>query len=429
MTLIAIHNIGQLVTNSADALSSDTRTSEFGNLGIIEHAGILVRDGRIVWVGFERNLHAALGSFADESERIERIDLHGRVLIPGFVDSHSHLVFAGDRGDEFESRMSGRPYDGGGIMRTVESTRSADDGALIEHTARLVDEARAQGTTTIEMKTGYGLDVEHEPSLAVIARQFTPEVTFLGGHAVPSEYRNTSGTRDDYVDLVCGPMLDAVAATGAAKWVDVFCEPHSPFAFDGDETRRILAAGVSAHLVPRLHGSQLGPGPGPQIAVGFDAASVDHCTFLTDDDLDALSGSWNEGSGKQGTVATFLPAVEFSTKQPYPDMRRAIDAGCRVAIATDCNPGTCFSDSMPFAIAIAVREMGLTIPQAIWAATAGGALALRRDDIGTIRVGAKADFAVMDAPSYTHIAYRPGVPLVHVLDLPGKKPRDSSALP
>ena len=435
MTLIVIHGIGQLVTNSADALSPDTPTSEFGDLGIIEHAGILVRDGKIIWIGFEKNLRAAMKSFADESERIEHIDIQGKTLIPGFVDSHSHLVFAGDRGGEFEARMSGRPYDGGGIMRTVEATRAADDDTLIEHTAKLINEARSQGTTTIEIKTGYGLSPKHEPRLASIAQQFTPEVTFLGGHAIPSEYRgapgnpDTIGTREDYVDLVCGPMLDAITATGAAKWVDVFCEPHSPFAFDGDETRRILAAGISAHLIPRLHGAQLGEGPGPQIAVEFDAASVDHCTFLTDNDLDALAGSWDGNTSKQGTVATFLPAVEFSTKQPYPDMQRAIDAGCRVAIASDCNPGTCFSDSMPFAIAIAVREMGLTIPQAIWAATAGGALALRRNDIGSIRIGAAADFAVVDAPSYTHIAYRPGVPLTHALNLPCKKPRDSSALP
>ncbi len=434
MTLSVIQGIGQLVTNSADALSPSTPISAFGDLGIIEHAAVLVRNGRIIWIGFEKNLRAAMESFADESEHIEPIDLQGRTLIPGFVDSHSHLVFAGDRCDEFDARMSGKPYDGGGIMRTVESTRTADDDALIEHTAKLIDEARSQGTTTIEIKTGYGLDLEQEPRLASIARRFTSEVTFLGGHAIPSEYRgdsrnpNTIGTREDYVDLVCGPMLDAVATTGAAKWIDVFCEPHSPFAFDGDETRRILAAGVSAHLIPRVHGSQLGEGPGPQIAVEFDAASVDHCTFLTDNDLDALAGSWDDNTSTQGTVATFLPAVEFSTKQPYPDMRRAIDAGCRVAIATDCNPGTCFSDSMPFAIAIAVREMGLTIPQAIWAATAGGALALRRNDIGSIRIGAAADFAVIDAPSYTHIAYRPGVPLTHALNLPCKKPRDSSAL-
>lgn len=428
-----IDHIGELVTNCADPNDAAAPATAIGDLAAIHDAAVVVRSGRIAWAGPRDGVKAAIDGLDAGHDGAPRvIDLGGRALIPGFVDSHSHLVFGGDRGDEFEARMSGQPYDGGGIMRTVRATRAAGTAWLADRTARLVAEARAQGTTTMEIKTGYGLDAATEARLARVAALFTPEVTFLGGHAVPSEYRGGDGTddgatlggRDDYVRLVCGPMLDAVAATGAAKWVDVFCEPHSPYAFDGDETRAMIAAGVKAGLTPRLHGAQLGEGPGPAIAVEFDAASVDHCTFLTDDDLDALAASWNPGATAaatgepaHGTVATFLPAVEFSTRQPYPDMRRAIDAGARVAIATDCNPGTCFSDSIPFAIAIAVREMGLTPAEAVWAATAGGALALRRDDIGVVRVGARADLAVIDAPSHAHIAYRAGVPLTHALEL------------
>lgn len=418
--------IAQLVTNCADPTDPAAPMTPVGDLGTIEDAVLVVGDGRIIWAGERVKLPEEYRTGA------RHIDLGGRTVIPGFVDSHSHLAFAGDRGDEFESRMAGLKYDGGGILRTVNATRAASEDELRANLRRLMAEARSQGTTTMEIKSGYGLDIPNETKLLRVAAEFTEETTFLGGHAVPEEYRGSGGLgdRDDYVRLVCGPMLDAVIADGHAKWSDVFCEPHSPYAFDGDETRAMLSAAKRRGLALHVHGSQLGPGPGPRIACELGAASVDHCTFLTDDDLDALAGTWpsdlsggfvveggsDSGVTMLGTVATFLPAVEFSTKQPYPDMRRAIDAGVPVAIASDCNPGTCFSDSMPFAVAIAVREMGLTIPQAIWAATAGGALALRRSDVGVIRRGAKADLAVVDAPSYAHIVYRPGVPLTRAFD-------------
>ncbi|MEE8735481.1 amidohydrolase family protein [Bifidobacterium subtile] len=488
-----ITGIGQLVTNCVEPLNANAPMTPVGQLGVIEQAAVVVRGEIIEWVGRERDLpteyryscrHHAVTEFgngtrerteATEADTINeaskrttaeprRIDLAGRALLPGFVDSHSHLVFGGDRGDEFEARMGGQQYDGGGILRTVHATRAASEDMLADRALALLREARAQGTTTMEIKSGYGLDVPNEAKLLRVAAQFTPEITFLGGHAVPEEYRPAQaghdarsgssaphlGDRDDYVRLVCGPMLDAVVREGNARWSDVFCEPHSPYAFDGDETRTMLTAARQRGLGIRVHGAQLGPGPGARIACELGAASVDHCTFLTDDDLDALAatwlgkqpGAWCETSAEAspeasaatspetqsaasalerqyGTVATYLPAVEFSTKQPYPDMRRAIAAGVPIAIASDCNPGTCFSDSIPFAIAIAVREMGLTIAQAVWAATAGGALALRRSDIGVIRTGAKADFALVDAPSYAHIAYRPGVPITHALDLGG----------
>ena len=298
--------------------------------------------------------------------------------------------------------MSGQPYDGGGIASTVAATRAASDEELRSLLAERVAEMRAQGTTTVEIKSGYGLSVEHEARALRLAGAITPETTFLGAHVVPS------GTeRADYVELVTGPMLEACAPL--ARWIDVFCEPASPHAFDADEARAVLTAGDAAGLGLRVHGNQLGPGPGVRLAVDLSAASVDHCTYLDDADVDALADG--------DTVATLLPGVEFSTRSPYPDARRLLDAGVRVALATDCNPGTCFSSSMPFVIALAVREMRMTPAEAVAAATAGGAAALRRDDVGVLRIGARADLTVLDAPSYVHLAYRPGVPIAAALDI------------
>ena len=349
-------------------------------------AALVIDDGRVAWVG----------DAADAPDADERIEVGGRCVIPGFVDSHSHLMFAGDRADEFEARMAGRRYEAGGIRRTVRLTREASDDELLANARRLLAEARAQGTTTIEIKSGYGLTVDDEARALRLAGQLTPETTYLGAHVVPDGI-----TREEYVDLVCGDMLAACAPH--ARWIDAFCETG---AFTLEETRRILTAGVAAGLVPRLHAAQLGPNP-EAIALGVElgAASIDHCTYLTDADLDALAGS--------GTVATLLPGVEFSTKHPYPDARKLVDAGAAIALACDCNPGSSYTTSMAFCIALAVREMGLTPYEALHAATLGGARALRRDDIGTLRLGARADLVVLNAPTYVHLAYRPGVPLVH----------------
>jgi imidazolonepropionase len=300
--------------------------------------------------------------------------------------------------------MTGTPYDGGGIAATVAATRAAGDDDLRARLARLLAEMRAQGTTTVEVKSGYGLTVEDEARALRLAAEVTPETTFLGAHVVPP------GTaREDYVTLVTGPMLDACAPF--ARWIDVFCEPASAHAFDGDEARAVLLAGRDRGLELRLHANQLSAGPGVQLAVELGAASADHCTHLSDADVDALAGG--------RTVATLLPGVEFSTRSPYPDARRLLAAGATVALATDCNPGSCFTSSMPFCLALAVREMGMTPAEALWAATAGGAAALRRTDVGHLRVGARADLTVLDAPSYRHLAYRPGVPLARALELPG----------
>ncbi len=386
MTSTVVTGIAELVTNDP---SSGT-----GPLGILVDAALVVADGRVAWTG-----PAAAAPDADR-----RVDVGGRAVLPGFVDSHTHLVFAGDRAAEFEARMAGTPYDGGGIASTVAATRAATDGQLRARLSALVAEARAQGSTTIEVKSGYGLTVDDEVRALRLAGEVTAETTFLGAHVVPAEY---AGRADDYVALVTGPMLTACAP--AARWIDVFCEPASPHAFDGDAARTVLVAGRSAGLGLRVHANQLGPGPGVRLAVELGAASADHCTHLDDADVEALAGG--------DTVATLLPGVEFSTRSPYPPARRLLDAGAEVALATDCNPGTCFTSSMPFCIALAVREMGMTPAEAVRAATAGGAAALRRDDVGALRVGARADLAVLEAPSHRHLAYRPGVPLARALEL------------
>jgi imidazolonepropionase len=317
-------------------------------------------------------------------------------VLPGFVDSHTHLVFAGDRAEEFTARMAGSPYDGGGIRVTTEATRAASDDELRVLTAARMAELHRAGTTTVEVKSGYALDVDDEARTLRLAGEFTDETTFLGAHLVPIGYE---GRADEYIDLVCGPMLEACAPH--ARWIDAFCETG---AFDVDQCRAVLESGRAAGLGLRLHGNQLGHGPGVQLAVEMGCASVDHCTYLTDADIGALAGS--------DTVATFLPATDFSTRQPYPDARRVIDAGATVALATNCNPGSSFTTSMSFCIALAVRDMSMTIDEAVQAATLGGAAALRRTDVGRLTPGSAGHLVILDAPSHHHLAYRPGVPLI-----------------
>ncbi|WP_058046595.1 imidazolonepropionase [Streptomyces roseifaciens] len=378
MATTVITNISSLVTN-------DPSLGE-GPLGTIRDAAVVIDGDRVAWVGTSSKAPAT----------DNRVDAEGRAALPGFVDSHSHLVFAGDRTAEFNARMSGRSYSAGGIRTTVAATRAATDEALDANVRRYVHEALRQGTTVLETKSGYGLTVEDEARALRIAAAHTDEVTYLGAHIVSPDYADDPAA---YVDLVTGPMLDACAPH--ARWVDVFCEQG---AFDGDQARTILTAGAARGLTPRVHANQLSYGPGVQLAVELGAASADHCTHLTDADVDALANGT--------TVATLLPGAEFSTRAQWPDARRLLDAGATVALSTDCNPGSSFTSSMPFCIALAVRDMGMTPDEAVWSATAGGAAALRRTDVGRIAPGARADLALLDAPSHVHLAYRPGVPLV-----------------
>lgn len=389
MSTLILTNIGELTTN-VEGLGDDPTDPT----GVIRGAAVAIVDGRIAWVGRAADRPRSL---ADVSAVV--VDAEGRAVIPGFVDSHTHLVFAGDRADEFAARMAGQPYVAGGIRRTVAATRAASDDELRARLRGFVDEMHRQGTTTFEVKTGYDLTVDGEARLARLAREVTDEVTFLGAHVVPDEF---AGDRDAYIDLVCGPMLDAVLPF--ARWIDVFCERG---AFTPAESRRILLAGIDAGLLPRLHANQLGHGRGARLAAELDVISVDHCTYLDEEDVRLLAAS--------DVVVTLLPGVEFSTRQPYPDARRLIDAGVSVALASDCNPGTSFTSSLPLMVALAVREMGMTVAEAVWAATAGGARDLRRSDVGSLALGARGDLVLLDAPTRTHLAYRPGVPLVRAV--------------
>jgi imidazolonepropionase len=384
---VLITNIAELITNrqERDATPHSPAAGRDGFAAIAD-AALVIEQGRVAWTG-----PASRAPAADEI-----VDAGGRAVLPGFVDSHAHLVFAGERGAEFAARMAGQPYRAGGIRSTVAATRAATDDQLRANLRRLAAEMLVQGITTFECKSGYGLTVADEERSVAIAAEVTPEVTYLGAHVVPAEF---DGDPAGYVDLVCGAMLDACAPH--ARWVDVFCEQG---AFGRDEAAAVLAAGMAAGLQPRVHANQLTAGPGVQLAVGVGAASADHCSNLTDADVEALATS--------PTVATLLPGVEFSTRHPYPDARRLLDAGATVALATDCNPGSCFTSSMPLCVALAVREMHMTTQEAVWAATAGGARALRRTDVGHLGVGAQADLVMIDGPSHAYLAYRPGVPLV-----------------
>lgn len=381
---VLLDNIGQLVTNEPQGRSLAGADDEAA-LGIRRSAAVALEGGLVRWIG-----RAGAGPPCDL-----HVDCRAGAVLPGFVDSHAHLVFAGDRAGEFVDRMSGRPSTAG-ILQTVDETRRASDAVLRATCGRLVGELVRSGTTTFEVKSGYGLTVADEARSCRIASELTREVTYLGAHVVPAE---AAADRDAHVQLVAGPMLAACAPH--ARWADVFCDRG---AFDVDEARTVLTAARRAALGLRVHANQHEHGPGVALAVEMGAASADHCTYLSDADVAALADS--------GTVATLLPAAEFGTRAPYPDARRLLRAGASVALATDCNPGTSYTTSMSFVMALAVRELGMTPAEALTAATLGGARALRRDDVGRIRVGGPADVVLLDAPSYVHLAYRPGVDLI-----------------
>ena len=380
MTSKLFHNIGQLVTN--DPLHDGTK------LGVIEKAALLIEDGVVAWAGPEGD--------APTHHINKKIDVQGRAMIPGFVDSHNHMIFAGDRSKEFRARMLGESYSAGGIAHTVEKTRAASGETLRANAQSLFAEAYSSGTTTIECKSGYGLTVDDERRSLEIAQQFTEETTFLGAHVVPVEYKTNP---KDYVDLVCGQMLEAVLPH--AKWIDVFCDKG---AFSVEDARTILQAGMKKGLLPRLHANQIQEGGGVRLGVELGVASVDHVSHISVKDIEALS--------KSKVVATLLPGAEFSTRSAYPDVRPLLEASITVALASDCNPGSSYTTNMPFIIAVAVRDMHFSPEQALWSATLGGAKALLREDVGHLSEGANADFSILKSDSYIHLAYRPGVNLI-----------------
>lgn len=370
--------ISSLVTNNPEL--------ESGLLGELSEAAFVEQDGQIVWVGNAK----------DAPDADSEVNLEGKSVVPGFVDSHAHLVFAGDRSQEFEARMSGTEYSAAGIMTTVNATRQATDEELDENIATRAIEMYRSGITTFETKSGYGLNVADELRSLRLAVQHTEDVTFMGAHVVPEEFKKDKAA---YVSLVKGEMLEACAPY--SRWIDVFCDQG---AFDYDESKAILEAGIAHGLLPRIHANQLAQGRGVELAVELGCASADHCTQLSSKDVELLASS--------NTVATLLPGAEFSTRAQYPDARRLWDRGVTVALATDCNPGSSYTTSMSFCIAVAVRDMHFTPEQALWSATMGGAKALQREDVGMLAVGKAADFVILDAPSFRHIAYRPGVDLI-----------------
>jgi imidazolonepropionase len=378
-----VTGIGELVTNEPG----------FGPapLGIVVDAAVAVEGERVVWVGANDRIPDGVPG--------PRLDVQGAAVIPGFVDSHTHLVFAGDRTAEFAARMRGSAYEAGGIRSTVSATREASDGELLANSRWLAGEALASGTTTLEVKSGYGLTVEDERRSLRVARQVADEVTFLGAHVVPSEFESDP---NGYVGLVTGEMLQACAPL--ARWCDVFCEAG---AFDAEQARTILEAARDHGLGLRVHATQLGLGPGAQLAAEFGAASADHLTYLSTEDVDALA--------QADVVATLLPVADLCTRSPWPDARALLDAGVTVALASDCNPGTSFTTNMPLVVALAVSALGMSPEEATWGATAGGAAALERDDVGRLSPGTRADLVVLDAPSHVHLAYRPGVPLTRTV--------------
>ena len=369
-----------------ESLVTNDLALDKGILGELEQAAFIEQDGQIVWVGASK----------DAPDADTEVNLEGKSVIPGFVDSHAHLVFAGDRAKEFEARMSGKNYSASGIMTTVHATRAASDEQLDENIATRAIEMYRSGITTFETKSGYGLNVADELRSVRLAVQHTEDVTFMGAHVVPEEFKNK---RDEYVSLVMGEMLESCAPY--SRWIDVFCDQG---AFDYEESKAILEAGIAQGLLPRIHANQLAQGRGVELAVELGCASADHCTHLSSKDIELLASS--------NTVATLLPGAEFSTRAEYPDAKRLWDAGVSVALATDCNPGSSYTTSMPFCIAVAVRDMHFTPEQALWSATMGGAKALQREDVGMLAVGKSADFVILDAPSFRHIAYRPGVDLI-----------------
>jgi imidazolonepropionase len=385
---LLVRNIGQLVTNAPDRP---------GDLGIVEGAAVSLRDGAIVWAGPDDEVPTAL-------LRSPELDAGGRCVVPGFVDAHTHLVFAGDRGDEFGMRLAGASYEeilasGGGIHSTVAATRDASDEELLAASAARAARMLRLGTTTVEIKSGYGLTTGDELRILEIAGRVGEMTgigvvrTFLGAHVL-----DRGVPEDEYVSLVVEEMLPACAAH--ADFCDVFVDRG---AFSIEAARRILAAASAHGLGARLHAEQLTHSGAAALAAEIGAMSADHLDHVTEHDARLL--------GESGVTAVLLPGAGLSMRIPQAPARMLWDAGVSVALATDCNPGTSYVENMQLVVALGSLQMGLTTDEALWAATRGGARSLQRDDLGIVRSGAAADLVILDAPTHHHLAYRPGTDL------------------
>lgn len=384
MSDLLLTGIGNLTTNNGDP---------------IPDAAVKVMDGSVVFAGREGD--------APEQGGAKHIDCQGRAVIPGIVDAHTHLVFGGDRADEFTMKMGGATYPeiaalGGGILSTVASTRASTGDQLFEAAAARAWRMIASGTTTVEIKSGYGLDIDTELAMLQVARRIGDELpltvrtTFLGAHAVPPEYY---GDRSGYVDHVVEEMLPVAAPL--ADYCDVFVEDG---AFSVDEARRIFEAGKKHGLAARVHADQLSRSGGTALAAEIGAASADHLDHAAEDDADSLA--------RAGVVAVLVPGASYTLRSPQAPGPMLVQREVTIALATDCNPGTSYLESMGVVISLAVVQMGLTTEQAVRAATRGGALSLGLDDHGVIAPGSVGDLVILDAPSPDHIPYRPGTNLV-----------------
>jgi imidazolonepropionase len=395
----ALTSVSRLVT-----LESDVGR---GPLGVIERGAIAARAGRVVWVGPEDALAAQV-----DLSGAQMVDAGGCAVLPGFVDSHTHFVFAGARAEEFQLRHAGVSYEelarqGRGILSTVRATRAASDDELADLAYTRLRSFAAHGTTTVEGKTGYGLDTANETRClalmnALAEKPALPAVvpTFLGAHTIPPEFRSSQDDRARYVDLVVQEMLPAF--TGKARFCDVFCEAT---AFTVEETRRILERARELGYLLKLHANQLGPSGGARLAAELGATSADHLDFASDEELDALR--------QANVTATLLPGCSFSLSTPYPTARRFYGHGLRVALATDFNPGTSYCESMQMMIALAVSAMGMTLDEAITAATLSGAWALgMEDEVGSLAPGKRCDLVILTGRDERELAYHFGVNLV-----------------
>jgi imidazolonepropionase len=401
MTDLLIHNLSEVATPQG---ASPQRGADQRRVLRLKDAEVLCRDGRIAFVGSPGERWSAFGELPDA----DRLDGRGGTLIPGFVDPHTHLPWGGSREEELVARIGGKTYQeiaaaGGGILSSVAATRRASEEELVANVRKRLDQMLAWGTTTAEAKSGYGLTRDDElkqlrairDASSAHAVDLVP--TLLAAHEVPPEWRHDRGR---YMDLICEEIVPAAAEQGLARFCDVFCEQG---VFSADESRRVLEAGARHGLAPRLHADEFTDSGGAELAADLGALSADH--------LMAVSPAGVEALARSGVTAVLLPGTSFFLmKHKYAPARRLVEAGVPVALATDCNPGSCFTESMPAVFVLAVFELGLTIEESLTAATLNSACSLGLgSEIGSIETGKRADLVLLDAPNLLHLAYHFGI--------------------